>query len=253
MLTLVLSLMPAFANDTLPDPTLLLGWNDGDAYLLAELPDGWKLNPERKWAELEVRWAEDQRRLMVRKDYLLRKGAWVPNLGGSRVHVDATISMCRKDLCREVELSVSGQADLSRESGQVALVRSEWEPPPLPSLDAPDESGRVAEILGQIAAARAQGRIPVLYVWSEACRPCHELEAMLGGLPDEVWSERFALVPIDHDNRPERRFLVPFGGAGTPTLVALAPDESALVKPHVGYTSKREVLDFLDAAARAAE
>lgn len=252
MLTLLLSLAPALATEALPDPTLHLGWTEGEVYLLAELPDGWKVNPERKWADLQVRWAEDQRRYHVRRDYL-RKGVWLANVGEHRIHVDATMSICRKDLCREVELSVAGQADLSQEWGRVALEVSDWEPPPLPSLDAPDESGRTAEIAAQITAARDSGRIPMLYVYSEACGPCHRLEKVLDGLPDATWRDRFALVPIDWDHRPERRFLIHFGGAGTPTLVALAADDSALVPPLTGYVNKAPVLAFLDAAADAAD
>lgn len=172
---------------------------------------------------------------------------WVP-FGDERAHVQAAVKMGRKDLCRTAEVSVSGQADFAQSDGRVVLQPSDWEPPEPPSLDTPDPTGESHAVAEAIAAARAAGRIPLLYFWSDGCPPCDRLKAMLSNRPPDVYVDRFTLIPVDLGKRHVRRWGVAYGSAGTPTLVAVG-EEGEVLGRHLGFGGAKGVQAFLEEAA----
>lgn len=252
MLALLAVLLTSPASATagpsadLPDPEVYLHYSEWGSMITVDEPAGWKIQKAER-TFLHVRWPSDEVHLAVNRRYLTRKGAPF-SMVGERVHVEGDIKMCRRDLCRTTHISVSGQADPNG-WGTTLLLPGDWEPPEPPSLDAPDPTGESAAIGEAISAAHARGRIPLLYFWSDGCPPCDRLKRALAKHPPDVYSDRYALIPIDLGRRHLRRWGVAYGSAGTPTLVAVAPDGTPIDR-YVGFNKGiADVREFLESVA----
>ncbi len=245
-------------------PTVHLSWRGAATTLWVRGPEGEHVAEDAPYDLQLVLGDQEVRRVGLGID--LTKGLGVGTVRGAAIEGRVSVSLCEDGgtACRLVTVGVSGQASDTRRDS-VTLTVGEPPAPGLYLLDDPVDGGssarrphpafpRQADAAAVHAAAQASAvsrGVPLLLdfgaVW---CPPCQDLHAeilhadpappVLSGL-ERAW--------IDVDDPSSWPLKDRYAVGGYPTLVAVDPEDGAVLARLVGYPGREATLAWMQSVA----